>query len=383
MNNNNTLSQLIENFQVFHCVECGKCTGTCPLAQVDRDFSPRLIAKHAIEDGIESEYVREKAWTCLTCGLCDERCPVGISFSEFIRAIRSIYTRKNLKGHLSHGGALQGLMRMQKAPQLKQNRLDWITPDLHVSTHGKVLYFVGCLPYLDTFFHDMNLNLTKIAVDTVKILNSIGIDPVVLPDERCCGHDLIWTGDEDSFSTLRHLNLESFSKSGAKTIVTACGECSYVLKNLYPVPSEPFPFEVMHLSEYLQKKGFHSGTSSSKTATYQDPCRLGRFQGVYHAPRELLGAILELKEMPHSGTGAWCCGNSAWLHCDSYSKQMQVERLTEAKGSKSDLLVTACPKCQVHLTCAMRDTNRLQDLHMKIQDLSSVIAKSIEGDDSP
>jgi Fe-S oxidoreductase len=57
---------------------------------------------------------------------------------------------------------------------------------------------------------------------------------------------------------------------------------------------------------------------------------------------------------------------------------MQVERLLEAKGTQSNLIVTACPKCQVHLTCAMRDVNRVQDLRMKILDISSVIAESIE-----
>ncbi len=369
-----TLNQLIEKFQVFHCVECGKCTGACPLAQVDRDFSPRLIAKYAIEQGIDSEYVRENAWACLTCGLCDERCPVGISFTEFIRAIRPLYTREDFKGHLSHGGALQGLMRMQTAPGLIQNRLDWITPDLKVSSHGEVLYFVGCLPYFETFFSDLSVSLVKIAVDTVRILNSLGIEPVVLPDERCCGHDLTWTGDEESFHKLRLFNIESFKKAGVKTIITACGECSYVLKYLYPDSSEPFPFEVMHLSEYLKTTGFTAGRSIDTIATYQDPCRLGRFQGVYDAPRELLGQILELREMPHFGPGAWCCGNSAWLNCDRYSKQMQVERLLEAKGTQANLIVTACPKCQVHLTCAMRDVNRLQDLRMKILDISSVIA---------
>jgi Fe-S oxidoreductase len=57
---------------------------------------------------------------------------------------------------------------------------------------------------------------------------------------------------------------------------------------------------------------------------------------------------------------------------------MQVERLLEAKGTQADFMVTACPKCQVHLTCAMRDVNRLQDLRMKILDMASVIAESIE-----
>jgi heterodisulfide reductase subunit D len=376
------LHQIIEEFQVFHCVECGKCTGACPLAQVDMDFSPRLVAKHAIEEGIHSPYVRAKTWFCLTCGLCHERCPIGIPFAHFIRAIRPLYAREPYGGHLSHGGGLQSLMRMQAAPKLKQNRLDWVTPELSVSTKGEILYFVGCLPYLEIFFSDLDVNLKKIAADTVRILNRLGIEPVVLSDERCCGHDLIWTGDEENFERLRQLNLESFHKAGVKTIITGCGECSYVLKHLYSDATEPFPFEVIHLSQFLQKTDLPLEKKPDRVVTYQDPCRLGRFQGVYDAPRQLVGSILELREMRHSAAGAWCCGNSAWLGCDRYSKQMQVERLLEAHGTQSDTLITACPKCQVHLTCAMRDVNRLQDLYMEIKDFSSVIAESLEGDNS-
>ncbi|MGD8229405.1 MAG: (Fe-S)-binding protein [Desulfobacteraceae bacterium] len=378
----NPLNQIIDEFQVFHCVECGKCTGACPLAQVDLEFSPRLVAKHVIEEGINSPYVREKTWLCLTCGLCHERCPIGIPFAQFIRAIRPLYAREQHRGHLSHGGGLQILMRMQAAPKLKQNRVDWVTPELRVSTEGEILYFVGCLPYLEVFFSDLDVHLKKIAADTVRILNSLGIEPVVLSDERCCGHDLIWTGDEKTFDRLRQLNLESFHKAGIKTIITACGECSHVLKQVYPDSTDPFPFEVMHLSEFLQKTDFPIEKKQDKVVTYQDPCRLGRFQGIFDAPREILGSILELREMRHFAAGAWCCGNSAWLGCDRYSKQMQVERLLEAHGTQSDMLITACPKCQVHLTCAMRDVNRLQNLNMQIKDLSSVIAESLEGDDA-
>jgi Fe-S oxidoreductase len=273
-------------------------------------------------------------------------------------------------------------MRMQAAPKLKQDRLNWLTPELKVSKKGEILYFVGCLPYFELFFSYLNVNLKKIAIDTIRILNRLDMEPVVLSDERCCGHDLIWTGDEETFNRLRQLNLESFHKAGVKTIITACGECSYVLKHLYPDSSDPFPFQVMHLSEFLQNVSFPKWEKRDRVATYQDPCRLGRFQEVYDAPRELLASVLELREMRHSAAGAWCCGNSAWLGCDRYSKQMQVERLLEAHGTRSDLLITACPKCQVHLTCAMRDVNRLQDLSMEIKDFSSVIAESLEGDNA-
>ena len=379
MDSSKALKRLIEDFQVFHCIECGKCTGACPMAQVDRDFSPRLLAKEVIKKGLASEYVQERIWACLTCGLCHERCPQGIAFADFVRAVRLLYIQEQHGGRLSHGGALQGLMRMQTAPGLTQNRLDWITPDLKIASEGELLYFVGCLSYLGVFFSDLGVNLESIAADTIRVLNAVGQVPVVLPDERCCGHDLIWSGDEASFRQLRRLNLASFQKAGVKTIVTACGECSYVLKHLYPNTSGDFPYEVMHLSEYLEQAGFLAEKKLDHIATFQDPCRLGRFQGIYDAPRTLLGSVLELREMRHFGPGSWCCGNSAWLGCDRYGKQMQVERLREAKETQGDLIVTACPKCQIHLSCAMRDVNSLEDFQVAIADFSNVVARSIKG----
>ena len=369
---------MIQGFRIFHCIECGKCTGACPLAQVDMEFSPRLIAKHAIEKGIHSDYVMEKAWTCLTCGLCHERCLQGIPFADFIRTIRPLYYQEHARGHLSHGGALQSLMRMQAAPDLKQNRLEWLTSDLKVSSSGKVLYFVGCLSYFDLFFSDLNVKPREIAVNTIRILNRMGIEPVVLADERCCGHDLIWTGDEDAFKNLRELNLSSFRSAGIKTIITACGECSYVLRSLYPDSRETFPYEVMHLSEFLKKSGFSPDNHLKLSATYQDPCRLGRFQNVYNAPRGILGSILDLREMRHYGTGAWCCGNSSWLCCNRYSKQIQVQRLLEAKETGSDMIITACPKCYIHLSCTLRDVNRMYDFPFKIKDFSSIVGENME-----
>lgn len=383
MNQAKNLHGLIKKYQIFHCVECGKCTGACPLTHVDQDFSPRLFAKYVIEEGLDSVYVQEKVWACLTCGLCQERCLLGISFADFVREIRAIYFEGDQKGLLTHGGALQMLMRMQSAPRLKQNRLDWRRPDLRTADTGEIMYFVGCLTYFDAYFSDWNLDLQKIAVHTVRILNRLGIEPVVLSDERCCGHDLLYTGDREAFDALRMHNIESFRKAGIKTIVTACAECSHILKTHYPIGGEAFPFQVLHLSEFLRKTGLPDTQPMDMVMTYQDPCRLGRCQKVFHEPREILRGVVDLREMRHAGPGAWCCGNSGWLGCNRYSKQMQMERLQEAKDTRSSVIVTACPKCQIHLSCAMRDVNLLHDVRMRIMDFASVISESMGQDGAP
>jgi Fe-S oxidoreductase len=97
-------------------------------------------------------------------------------------------------------------------------------------------------------------------------------------------------------------------------------------------------------------------------------------------PRDLLTRIPDMRfmEMEHNGRSAICCGNSAFINCDAHSKQIQVERLQEAKNTGADLLITACPKCMIHLTCAMRDRLRQGSLKLEIRDLMSVMADLIK-----
>ena len=85
----------------------------------------------------------------------------------------------------------------------------------------------------------------------------------------------------------------------------------------------------------------------------------------------------EFEEMPESGAGAACCGNSGWTGCDAYSKALQVKRLASARQTGSGLMLTACPKCQIHLRCAMEDALRGKDLQMEMLDLTSAIARTI------
>ena len=95
--------------------------------------------------------------------------------------------------------------------------------------------------------------------------------------------------------------------------------------------------------------------------------------------RDVLDAqVTAFNEMQDKGAGAICCGNVAWTGCDAYSKALQVKRLRQAHDTESDILVTACPKCQIHLRCAMEDPFRGDELKMDMVDLTSMLAKTIQ-----
>ncbi len=92
------------------------------------------------------------------------------------------------------------------SPDLVQNRLDWVLPELKVSDSGSTAYFVGCAPYFDIFFSGIEVETLSIARDSIRLLNFLDIEPVLLGQERCCGHDLLWTGDQENFEDLCRLN---------------------------------------------------------------------------------------------------------------------------------------------------------------------------------
>ena len=319
-------------------------------------------------------------WSCLTCQLCSTRCPVDVKFSEYMKDVRVEAQNRGSQGNPSHGGALHQIMEIAASPMLKQNRTGWIGNDLRVKSQGDVLYFVGCLPYYQDFFSkDLNFAPISIARDTVRILNYLGIEPVVASNERCCGHDLYWLGQLGKFDELGKLNLREIADSGAKTVVTACPECAYTLRRLYSERLGKVEFEVKHIAELVAENiGKFKFSALDSEVTFQDPCRLGRYMRVYEQPRQIIKAIpgVRFDEMAHNRMGAVCCGTANWMNCDATSKQIQRSRLEEAKSSGAKTLITACPKCQIHFRCAGcgEETERVD---IEITDLTNFIASAL------
>jgi Fe-S oxidoreductase len=253
------------------------------------------------------------------------------------------------------------------------------------------LYFVGCLPYFNVVFDDIGVKNIEIAQSMLKIMNAAGIQPALLENERCCGHDLSFAGYRGSFETLARMNMEAIVETGASTVVTTCPECYRTLKMDYAELLGTPKFEVVHASEFLanlisEGKVKFDGKLVKKVS-YQDPCRLGRHMGVYDSPRKVITSIpgIELIEMNRNRENALCCGVSAWMGCGRHSKQMQVERLAEAKSTSADLLVTACPKCQIHLNCALSEKLpvKKEDVAIETCDLSVLVARALNLTQSP
>ena len=176
--------------------------------------------------------------------------------------------------------------------------------------------------------------------------------------------------------------MDSIKSLGIEEVITACPECYRSLAHDYPKHGVEVDFKVTHIYEFLEKeigKGAVGFKKLDKRLTFQDSCRLTRLDEVSEFPRKLIKRLKtsNFTEMQNSGKSAICCGNSAWTGCGAHSKALQVKRLKQAHDTGSNLMVTSCPKCQLHLRCSMEDPFLGDDLKIEMMDLTSVIAKTI------
>lgn len=377
------MRDVLNKNRAWYCLECGKCSAVCPITRWEtRAYtSPRLLVEKAIQ-GRSGEVLDDPLfWSCLTCKRCSELCPSDVYFSEFLRDARTLARDEGRSGDCTHGDAVQTWGRMMTNPAMQQDRLGWLDGDLRVSDDSDTVYFAGCLPYYDAMFKKIGAEGVEIARAAVKILNHLGIEPQVLADERCCGHDQLWQGDVATFRALAELNVAQLQASGAKRIVTTCPECARTLRLDYPQLVGNHGLQVLHLAELLAESNLlaEAGvTHHAPRTTYQDPCRLGRHLGVYDAPRQVLAGLgLDLVEMERARHAALCCGTSCWTACGQVSKNVQVERLREARATGAELLVTACVKCQIHFKCAQDDLALGDELAIEIRDLATLVAERL------
>ncbi|MBN2186465.1 MAG: (Fe-S)-binding protein [Dehalococcoidia bacterium] len=380
------LDDIIQETKTYNCLECGKCTSVCPVARHDPSYSPRAIIEDALL-GFEDELVfNQKLFSCLTCYTCQQLCPSGVDFPVFTQKARAIAQNNGQHGVYAHSGQLQSLARLMASPDIKQRRLEWLSEKYRISDKSDILLWIGCAPYFEPIFEDVEFRALDITEASLRILNLLGIEPKLLSNEKCCGHDVLWTGDIETFNKLAEHNTRLIKEAGVKKIIFSCPEGYRTFKLDYPNHGFEVDCELQHISEFLAERIEKGGLKLNevrKKVTYQDPCRLGRHLEVYDAPRKVLESIpgIEFVEMPHNRRDSICCGTSAFTNCDSYSNMIRTERLSEATLTGAETLITCCPKCQTHFKCAMVDKGeeKRPTPQIEVMDLANLVANAMGG----
>lgn len=329
------------------CFQCGLCDTVCPWNRV-RQFSIRKIIREATFGLTEIE--GEDIWRCTTCGRCPDRCPRGVkqidvgvalrrvatNYEVFPTSVRSARTAR--ASLISEGNPLQ-FERAKRADWAKGLGVKPFTEEM------EVLYFVGCYLSFDP-------RMKKVATATAGILNKAGVSFGILGEkENCCGESIRKTGSENVFKSLAKENIKTFIDSGVRKIIVSSPHCFHTFKNEYP--EFMVNFEVVHMSQYLLElvnDGRLDITGEyAKKVTYHDPCYMGRHNGIYDEPRELLKKVpgLELIELPDSRKDSLCCGGGGgriWMDTPKEERFSDL-RLQQAEAVGAQVLATACPYC--------------------------------------
>ncbi len=359
------------------CFQCGLCDTVCPWNRV-RTFSMRKLVREATFGLTEIE--SEDIWRCTTCGRCPQRCPRDVKQIDSGVALRKIATEyqvfpPSVKPVRTASASLVG--EGNPLSEERKNRAKW-AEGLSVKpfTEGtEFLYFPGCYLSYDP-------RLKKVARATANILNKAGVDFGILGEkENCCGESIRKTGEEELFRRLAKENIKTFIENGVKKILVSSPHCYHTFTNEYP--DFMVHFEIVHLSQFLfellNEGRLKIKNDYNKKITYHDPCYLGRHNGIYDEPRQVLKKIsgLELHEMVDSGVDSLCCGGGGgriWMETPKGERFCDL-RLEQAMEVGAEVLVTACPYCIANFEDSRLTLDATEKIEVK--DITEIIQEVI------
>jgi len=261
--------------------------------------------------------------------------------------------------------------------QEPENRTKW-TKDLGVKEFKEgtdILYFPCCTAAFDP-------RVQTVAQATSKILNSLGVDYGILgTKENCCAESIRKMGNEILFKRLARENIKTFIDSGVKKILVSSPHCYHTFKNEYP--EFMVNFEVIHTTQYLFNlisEGKLKFTKEyRKKVAYHDPCYLGRHNGIYDEPRNVLKSVpgLELVEMADSRAESICCGGGGgrmWMETPKGERFSDI-RVEQAIEAGAEVLAVACPYCMVMFKDSVISAHKADVIQVK--DITEIVQEVI------
>jgi Fe-S oxidoreductase len=405
------------------CTECGRCTNVCPANTVGKELSPRDIildlqkfmhanpfAAFGLANGKSTNgngaasgsdnsvlspqssalpiigavpsTLPEALWQCTTCGACMEACPVFIEQMPKIVDMRRFLVMEEADFPETMGDAVTSMeTRGHPFKGTQSTRVDWTEgldiPTIAETRDAEVLFWVGCGGAL------IERN-QKVVRATAQLLQTAGVKFAILGrEEKCTGDPARRIGNEFLFDMLAKENTEKLNNYGVKKIVTSCPHCFNTFRNEYPEFGGNY--EVFHHSEYLAKlvdEGkLKSSTKNEKKITFHDPCYLGRHNGVFNAPRQLvqLAARNAPVEVTQSRENGFCCGGGGGMSFidEPKDKRVNQERARQLLETGADIVAVGCPFCTTMLEDGINA--RKGDRDVRVMDVAELLWQSVEG----
>ncbi len=405
------------------CTRCGECVSWCPVHDQDpnRGLTPegkirslkkiitsqhglrsRLLQNNSINPflrrvlssvlryrEVEKEEIDtfvQNLYECSTCGQCHIVCPANIDTVNLWEKIRQSVVTADY-GPLETQKALVQSVKAYDNPwqQPRVGRTKWAkwaknekliddVPKEIKKNKAKILLFVGCTASFD-------VNVKKVAVDTINILERLGVEYGYLgKDEKCCGSVLRRMGDPE-FERIAAENIKIFNDLGIETLITSCAGCFNAIKHDYG-QIQKLNFEVLSMSQYLcrlkEQNKLPLVTPIERIVTYHDPCHMGRANQVYDEPRKIIQAIpgIEFIEMERNHQYSRCCGAGGGLKSGfpAIQNKMAQARVKEAEETGATDLVSTCPFCYQGLQVGIKEL----DSALVMRDITELVAMALD-----
>ncbi|MDP6048881.1 MAG: (Fe-S)-binding protein [Candidatus Bathyarchaeota archaeon] len=363
--------KFIHEFKLFKCIQCGVCTGSCPVSAKAGLNIRQLMREINLNRRVEIP-PEDVLWSCTTCSACEARCPKELSPYKVILEMRGLAVEGGMVSSTVRDALESVFKHGNPWSRGRAKRSEWEesldVPEFKKET--EFLYYVGCTPAYDP-------RGQKTAKALVSIFSSAGVDYGTLGDkETCCGDTVYGMGEKGLFEMVVEDNTELFEERGVKSMVTTSPHCFNMFKNRYGNPS----FEAQHYTQLLatliDKGKLRFSRSFQKTVTYHDPCFLGRQNGIYEDPRKVLKAVpgLNFLELDRSRERGLCCeGGGGRILVDIPGERLAERRIRGAVEVGAEIIATACPFCLSTLEDAVLTSGL--DHSVKVMDIAEIIAK--------
>ena len=364
-------------FELLACLQCGRCTGGCPMSIRSPLNSRSLVYEAILGEDEERILSREEVWDCTGCQTCTSRCPRGLDPAGVIRAIRG----RKIEGGRIPKTLMDALESLGKHGnpwgRSRIKRFAWAegqsVRSLENDDGSGRLFYVGCTPSYDP-------RCQEVARSLALIFNATGYDYTTLGNEEaCCGSEFLRLGETGLFEELKETNRENFRELGITEIVTASPHCLNTFIKDYELE-----IPALHYTQVLARLAVEGGISWKReiplTVAFHDPCYLGKQNGIFEPPREALGAIpgVRLVEFDRSRERSLCCeggGGRMWLEGEGRGERNAQLRVRDAAQMGVDAIAVACPFCLLTLEDAVK-TSGLEG-KLKIMDVSELFASAL------
>jgi Fe-S oxidoreductase len=372
----------IDALQAYTCVECGRCTEHCPAYATGKVLNPKEIVLGlrgylnqlgpAGEAPLLGEHISEEAaFQCTTCGACEFECPVGIQHLPLIVGLRrgAVNTGRWENEHgarmflnLERNGNALGFPAGERQKFIEKSGLPYFDGS------QEYCLWLGCMGAYDPGGRETVLALAR-------VLRATGTTFGVLRKEKCTGDPARRLGNDLAVSQVAEANIETLRAAKVNKMVSICPHCVRAIGTDWREFGATFAIE--HHSELLARLPlrFAGGLPRRETVVFHDPCYLGRYRGVYDAPRQAMAPYADLTAPPRTRERSFCCGagGGQMFLGEERGKRINVERAAELTATGAQTIATACPFCQ----SMFQDALGAEPSPPKLLDIAQIVAANL------